>query len=204
MTEAVKQPLLEVERKFRLTEAMAQALPQKLASFGFQPFGETFMKDTFLPTENPADMLRVREEKTVKPNGSIENRIVLTAKSWMVFADGSKEREETEEEIGALSRDSFIRLGEKIVGGKLPSFSKNRALYEGKLGEFASVVSIDRAEGLGSYSGNYLEIEVLVETDRNLAEVRQKIQEHAVNLLGPEAEMVTHSYMDMLRMAGST
>lgn len=203
MPEATKQPLLEVERKFRITESVAQALPEKLVSFGFQPFGETFMKDTFLPTENPADMLRVREEETVKPNGVIESRIVLTAKSWMVFADGSKEREEVEEEIGTLSRDSFIRLGEKITGCKLSTFSKKRSLYEGKLGEFASLVSIDRTEGLGSYSGYYMEIEILVETDRDLADVRQKIKNHAENLLGAEAEMETHSYMDMLRLAGS-
>ncbi|MBX9770235.1 MAG: CYTH domain-containing protein [Candidatus Obscuribacterales bacterium] len=202
MPDAVKPVLLEVERKFRIADTVARGLPEKLLSFGFQPIGDTFMKDTFLPTESPSDMLRVREEETVKPNGALEQRIVLTAKRWMVFPDGSREREEQEEEIGLLARDGFIRLGEKITGCKLLTFSKKRSMYKGKLGEFDSVVAIDYADGLGAYSGHYMEIEVLVEINRDLTDVRQKIKDHAENLLGSEAEMETMSYMDMLRLSG--
>ena len=203
MPELTGKAVLEVERKFRITNALAQSLPEKLVSLGFQPAGETIMKDTFLPTENPADMLRIREEETITPSDSVEHRIVLTAKRWMIFPDGSKEREEQEEVIGTLSRDSYIRLGERLAGGALSTFSKKRSLYSGQLGDFASVVSIDHALGLGTYSGYYMEIEVLVETDIALADVRQQIQKHAARLLGADAEMVTLSYMDMLRLAGS-
>lgn len=202
MPEATKQPLLEVERKFRISNAQASALPEKLLSFGFRLSGETVMKDTFLPTENPSDMLRVREEDTVKADGRVEKRIVLTAKRWKIFDDGSKEREEQEEVIAPLTRDSFIRLGEKIAGGNLLTFTKKRILYDGRLGDFDAVVSIDFSEDLGEYSGYYSEIEVLVASDRNLSDVREQIQAHASRLLGADAEMETKSYMDMLRLAG--
>jgi adenylate cyclase class IV len=195
--------MLEVERKFRITNAVASSMPEKLISLGFMPVGETVMKDIFLPTDNPSDMLRIREEQTVKPDGALVERIVFTAKRWKVFPDGSKEREEQEEEIAPLVRDSFIRLGEKIAGGALLTFTKKRALFEGQLGDFASVVSVDFAQGLGDNSGYYMEIEVLVETECNLADVRQQIQEQATRLLGANAEMVNMSYMDMLRLAGS-
>jgi hypothetical protein len=110
--------MLEVERKFRITNAVASSMPEKLISLGFMPVGETVMKDIFLPTDNPSDMLRIREEQTVKPDGALVERIVFTAKRWKVFPDGSKEREEQEEEIAPLVRDSFIRLGEKIADGQ--------------------------------------------------------------------------------------
>src|SRR5579883_1787277 len=119
---------LEVERKFQLTGAQAGELPAKLAGMNFLPAGEVVMTDTFLPANKEGDMVRVRQEVH---NGA--SQTLLTLKSWVKTPDGGKERKESERAIGAIAKWCLMHSARNSGKGALPSFSKSRQLFEGKL-----------------------------------------------------------------------
>ena len=188
--------VLEVERKFRLAGDEADGLPEKLKRRGFVPAETVDMTDTFLPCPVEGDMARVRVEKHKGTTGTL-----LTLKTWVRTPDGGKERQETEREIGRAATLLLLFLGRKINGADLLSFGKRRRHFVGRLDNRDAVVSIDSVEGLGQYSGLYLEVEVLVPLGEDVNPARQVIVSLAADLLGEEREQVKQSYMDMLKLS---
>lgn len=190
-----KKTHLEVERKFKISDAEFRALPTRLLAQSFAFAGQVFMTDTFLPVINEGDMMRLRVETM-----NDRTKQILTRKEW-VEADGERERQETEKETSELAAGCLLELGERLAGAPLPSFSKDRDLYS-RLAEdehHKIVVSLDTAEGLGEYSGHYMEIELLVPVGGDVQAARQQIASLACSLLGEEREFVQLSYQDMLK-----
>ncbi len=186
---------LEIERKFAISKEEFRALPARLLSAGFQLTGQVFMTDTFLPVITEGDMMRIRVETM-----NDRTKHILTRKTW-VEVGGDREREETEKETNELAAGCLLELGERLSGGPLPSFSKDRDLYS-RLAEddhHQIVVSLDTADGLGDYSGHYMEIELLVPVNGNVQAARQQIASLASSLLGEEREFVKLSYQEMLK-----
>ena len=194
-TQASEKSHLEVERKFRISAQDAMSLPARLPTKGFLPAGTVDMTDTFLPAKNEGDMIRIRRES----EGS-RRQILLTLKKWVVTSDGGKEREETEGSISGVVAVILMWLGRSLRGSSLLSFSKRRQLFAGTLAGRQAVISVDTVSGLGSYSGTYLEIEVLVPVGEDVNGARESIYATAAQLL-PDAEQVKQSYMDMLKLA---
>src|SRR4030095_7504849 len=91
--------------------------------------------------------------------------------------------------------------GRKVNGADLLFFGKRRRHFVGRLDNLDAVVSIDSVEGLGQYSGLYLEVEVLVPLGEDVNPARQVIVSLAADLLGEEREQVKQSYMDMLKLS---
>lgn len=190
-----KKTHLEVERKFRISVDEFHALPAKLLAEGFQLSGQVFMKDTFLPVQVEGDMMRLREQTM---NDATTN--ILTRKTW-VEVGGERERQETEKETSELAAGCLLELGERLAGSALPTFSKDRDMYS-RLAEddhHQIVVSLDTAEGLGDYSGHYMEIELLVPVDGDVKSARTQIASLASGLLGEERQFEKMSYQDMLK-----
>ncbi|CAN5140661.1 hypothetical protein BH10CYA1_BH10CYA1_37740 [soil metagenome] len=190
-----KKSHLEVERKFKISDDEFRALSARLLSQGFQLTGQVFMTDTFLPVLTDGDMMRLRVETM-----NDITKTILTRKKWVVV-NGEREREETEKETSELAAGCLLELGERLVGGPLLSFSKDRDLYS-RLAEdehHKIVVTLDTAEGLGEYSGHYMEIELLVPVDGDVQAARQQIATLAASLLGEERAFEQLSYQEMLK-----
>jgi len=185
---------LEVERKFRLTQCQIEPVRERIVSLGFGAASLVFMTDYFLPTENEGDMMRVRFESEQD-----KKRTCLTQKSWVGTSDGGRERKETESEIPTLVGSLLILIGRCLKGSELLTFSKHRQLFEGKLSGLNAVVSLDRVDNLGPYSGHYLEVEILVPIQENVAPARERIADFARAVLGEGCEPVEMSYMNMLK-----
>ncbi len=190
-----KKSHLEVERKFKISDTEFRALSARLLSQGFQLTGQVFMTDTFLPVQTEGDMMRLRVETM-----NDITKTILTRKKW-VDVGGEREREETEKETSELAAGCLLELGERLSGSPLPSFSKDRDMYS-RLAEdehHKIVVALDTAEGLGEYSGHYMEIELLVPVGGDVQSARQQIASLASSLLGEERPFEQLSYQEMLK-----
>jgi adenylate cyclase class IV len=190
-----KKTHLEVERKFKISAEEFRALSARLLSKGFQLTGQVFMTDTFLPVQTEGDMMRIRVETM-----NDITKTILTRKQW-VTVGGERERQETERETNDLASGCLLELGERLTGGPLPSFSKDRDMYS-RLAEdehHKIVVALDTAEGLGEYSGHYMEIELLVPVDGDVQAARRQIATLAASLLGEERPFEQLSYQEMLK-----
>jgi predicted adenylyl cyclase CyaB len=185
---------LEVERKFRIAPTEVAGIRTRLSALLFEHCGDATMQDTFLPTSIKGEMMRVRRETL---NG--DTTVLLTYKTWVATRDGGKERQEAERETRPLLASLLLLLGRLCHGGQLQRFSKVRSLYRGTHGPGEVVVSIDDVSGLGSYSGYYLEIEIIVpsvESDPGAA--KSAVCEVARQVFGEAREDVRQSYLDML------
>lgn len=189
-------PKFEVERKYRLREGELDKIAASLAQIGFQREGTAVLTDTFLPAQAPYDLMRVRDETRGKSTSS-----VLTAKRWEEL-DGERERRESESSLDELTRSCLLLLGNELSRSELLSYSKKRTTFTGKRSGFAVTVALDEAEGLGEFSGTYLEVEIIAKRDRDLSSARQEVERFAVELLGAERE-VAPSYGEMLRRSRS-
>lgn len=185
---------LEVERKFALTKPEVDVIPGRLKDLGFSYAGTAAMTDSFLPTAVDGEMMRVRQEKI----DDAPARTVLTFKKWVKTETG-KERQETEREVGSSVGALWRIIGRAIARQPLLSFSKSRQLFDGKLGDGDAVVSIDEVNGLGTFSGFYMEVEVLVPLDGDVVTYRDRIFALVKEILQEERPDVQRSYMEMLK-----
>lgn len=183
----------EVERKFALGEHEVGTIPARLQDLGFRYAGTAAMTDTFLPAAADGEMMRVRQETLDEE----PMRTLLTFKKWVATSTG-KERQETERQVGSSVGALWKLLGRMVGGQPLLSFSKKRKLFDGKLANADAVVSIDEVDGLGSYSGFYMEVEVIVPLDGDVAVFRDRIFELVHNIFGASRADIKQSYMDML------
>jgi adenylate cyclase class IV len=186
----------EVERKFSVSADEHAGMPDRLLSLGFRHAGQVYMIDTFLPTDVEGDMCRVREESE-----NDRTRYLLTHKTW-VEIDGQRERDEEEEAISRLVKETLLDVGKRAAS--LLSFSKERELFTRAEGDRKVTVSLDVVEGLGEYSGTYMEIELLVSRKSDVAAARESIQQLAAELLGEERPLVQLSYMEMLKRTAAS
>lgn len=183
----------EVERKFSLDAGEVDALAERIQQRGFAYVGTASMTDVFLPTPVDGEMMRVRKERI----GDAPARTFLTFKQWVKTASG-KERKETEREV-ALTVGALWKLVGRAIGGQpLLSFTKQRKLFNGRLGDAEAVISVDDVSGLGSFSGAYIEVEVLVPLDGDVVAFKDRIYQTVRELLGAERSEA-RSYMEMLK-----
>ncbi len=184
----------EVERKFRISDAEAGQLPDRLKSLGFEFIENVLTTDIFLPVEAEDEMLRLRTQDS---NG--RSKLLITHKRWVVLEDGHKERQEAEEMIGELTKQAFLLLAHQIPKEKLPPNSKRRDFYQGELAGEQCLICLDTAEGIGKYSGHYLEVELLVANHEEIAGARNKVLAFAKELLGEARQPEALTYMEMLK-----
>lgn len=184
---------LEVERKFRLDASEVTAIRSRLEALTYEHIGDVFMTDTFLPSPTPGEMMRIRQETL---NGV--TTVMLTHKTWIVTADGDKERQESERETRPFLASLLVVLGRMVSGEQLSGFSKERSLYRGQIDSGEVIVSIDNVSGLGDYSGFYVEIEIIVPAGTDPGAAKSAVYEVATKVFGEAREDVRQSYQDML------
>lgn len=187
---------LEVERKFSISAQEAESLPLRLRELEFRPIGSVIMTDTFLPPRQKGEMLRIRDEIVA---GNI--RSLFTLKSWVHMKNGGKERQESEAEVSSLLRTLAIVFGRFVCGRELLNFSKERALFEGKLNGRRAEVCIDRVSGLGQFSGHFLEVECIVQLGQDPSEAGSAIFKFVETLFGSAREDIKRSYLEMLELS---
>lgn len=187
-------PFYEIERKYRLSREEFDDMPRRLKEkLRFDWVRDVVEADTFLPVEKPGDIIRIRDEKG---DSSIQH--ILTQKTWVEVLNG-KERREQEDTIPVAVRDCVIAVTERLNGKPLKKLSKKRRFYRGTSPEgFKIVVVLDAVTDLGQYSGNYMEVEILVKRDEDIAAARLKVVELAKILLDEEREPWAMSYKQML------
>lgn len=191
--ETAKKPHFEVERKYPVSQEEFHKLPGRLRDLGFSRKSRATILDTFLPAENEGDMVRLREE-------TIDGLTVtvITLKQW-VDVNGERERKERESDpIDAVTKDCLMSLGRRLATEPLMSFSKDRTTYSGRRDKRQVTVALDVASGLGSYSGNYLEVELIVERQEDVADARTFVETFVKELIDSERECAI-SYMEMLK-----
>jgi len=187
---------LEVERKFSISMQEAESLPMRLREYEFRPAGSVVMTDTFLPPRQKGEMLRVRDEMIA---GSV--RSVFTMKSWVYGRDGNKERQESEAEVSSLVRTLAVIFGRFACGRDLLNFSKERALFDAKLNGKDVVVCLDRVNGLGKFSGHFMEVECIIPLGQDPTEARAEIFKFVETLFGSPREDIKRSYLEMLELS---
>ncbi len=187
---------LEVERKFPISAQESESLPMKLRELGLKPDGSVHMTDTFIPSREAGEMMRVRDER-----GSAGVKCVFTLKSWVETASGGRERKESETEVGPLLRTIVVMLARSASPSELLSFSKERALFSGRHNEKDVVVSVDRVSGLGEFSGNFFEIECIVPLGEESSSAQSCIYDLVEKIFGCAKQDEKRSYLDMLKIS---
>lgn len=187
---------LEVERKFQITKEEMDRLTIRLRELNFEPAGTAIMTDYFLPVAEKGEMMRIRDESL-----SGTAHILFTHKSWYKTADGGKERQEAEAEASSFAKTVFLILGYLLSGKSLLSFTKERMLFEGKIGTRAAVISLDTVEGLGEFSGYYLEAETIVPLHEDSTIAREQIFNFAEQAFGKPRDHLKTSYFEMLELS---
>ena len=186
---------IEVERKYRLSENEFEALPGLLESSGFRYFRTQEMTDTFIPAQESSEMIRIRDL-----SDEDGNRSVLTLKKW-ITVDGESVRQEREtESLDPVARDCLLEMGSRLAKDALLTFSKERVEYRKRKDRKTVTVALDRVEGLGAFSGPYVEVEVLAKRKEDVKQALDCVDEIAGMLLGDGKELAP-SYREMLKQS---
>ncbi len=188
----LNQEKFEVERKFKLSKLLLPDFLDKLAGLAFKKLDNYQMTDYFLPVYANFDMVRIRQETGVK------TKFYLTCKTWKVLTDGSRERIEEEEELS--SKMGLILLSLVTNNSAIKFFTKTRDVFVGSLSGQRVTVCLDNVSNLGVFSGNYLEIEILVSAENQIPEARNSIDHLVKELLTQyDYQPMELSYFDMLK-----
>ena len=184
---------LEVELKFRIGAGEASGLPDQLRQRLFVSEGMVELSDTFLPVAVEGEMMRIRQEKD--EHRSIKT--LITFKQWVATATG-RTRRESERAVSPMAAIVLLVVGRMIGGSPLLGFAKKRQLYTGMVGQHQMTVAIDDVSGLGSFSGWYLEAEVIVPLSGDPVAVQDDILIFAQSLFGDKRQPEKQSYFEML------
>ena len=190
----------EVERKFRLTAIEVAAVQAKLERRGFVLQATSVITDTLLLANAVKDVThRVRREQVLS-GASADVHFFETVKTHPVLPNGSHVRKELESEIDAEQAQKLIADAVHETCEPSPSYSKTRRTYVGKLKGRDVTVAIDLARGLGTFSGHYIEFEVLLpigSKPEEIEAVQDQLVAFAHKLLGDERSTQI-SYRKML------
>lgn len=188
-----KSSQIEVEKKFRLKDSEIEKMPGFLEKSGFRAGGKQHMTDTFVPANEQSEMIRIRD-LTVEEHSSS----VLTLKRW-IEVDGERVRQEREtESLDPVARDCILEMGSRLAKDALLTLSKERVEYGSVRDGRAVTVALDTVDGLGAFSGSYMEVEVLASHEDEVGQALEVVDSVALELLGEKRE-TSPSYRDMLK-----
>lgn len=186
---------IEVERKYRISSEEFASLPGLLKREGFRFYRKQDMTDTFIPAKVESDMIRIRDLTSDGCDSS-----VLTLKKW-IDVEGERVRQEREtESLDPVVRDCLLEMGSRLADDALLTISKKRDEFQAERNGKTVTVALDQVEGLGAYSGSYMEVEVLAKHKDDVKQALVCVEEFAELLLG-EVRETAPSYKEMLRMS---
>ena len=178
---------VEVEVKLKIEDP--EQLIEKLEGLGFIKGEQLLESDTYFTSENPdfvklGEALRVRQIRNVDTD---EISAVITYKGKKLD-DRSMAREELELEIpdAEVGKTLLQRIGFYSV----PVLAKKRWYF--RRNEMTACV--DQVTGLG----DYLELEIIVETEAEREGALQRIENVLVSLGHSMKDTTRHSYLSML------
>jgi len=186
---------LEVERKYSLKHQNQKKLREEIEFAGFTYWCKAHMQDWFVPTRDKGELIRIRREEIDKQAVHI-----LTIKNWAATVDGGRERLERERRLSSTVSFALL-LAYRLMHGEQPlMLEKTRELYKGTLGDRNAVVSIDKTEDLGRFSGSYMEVEVMAETQEETKQIEKSIEDFVL-IIADKAVPVKESYKDLLELS---
>ncbi len=186
---------LEVERKYSLKHQNKKKLLEEIEFAGFTYWCKAEMQDWFFPTRDKGELIRIRREEIDK-----EAVHILTIKNWATTVDGGRERLERERRLSSTVSFGLLFVYRMMHGKQPLMLEKTRELYKGNLGDRNAVVSIDKTEDLGRFSGTYMEVEVMAETKEETKQIEQSIESFVVQV-AQQAVPVKESYKDLLELS---
>jgi CHAD domain-containing protein/adenylate cyclase class IV len=171
---------LELEHKFRLVNWLD--IEAKLKALHFRVGGPILQTDHYLEVLSANTYLRLRREV-------IGNQV----RYLLCHKDQGPEgtRRAVEEPISAFAYEALLARS-----GSCPTLHKQHQRWGGFFEQVPFVISVDRIEGIGEYSGEYLELEVMV-PDPTLLSTAQSSLERFSEHLGLTVR-IEQSYVAML------
>lgn len=177
---------LELERKYRITPSLRQSIEGRLSEWDFRSQPPLRQTDYYLEVLGPHQYTRARRSE----EGS-QVSYQLTRKQHDP-AGGRRVEEEP------LSASVWSALTARFHQLPMPIIYKERVRWSGFVTGVPLSVTFDRVEGMGFYSGDYLELEVMTPDD-SLVSIAESCLAEVSGLLGLQAaEHVDQSYVGLL------
>ncbi len=192
---------LETEKGLPISKAEHRLLRSELPAIGFAFLKKSLITDFVIPTRGETTR-RMRIEKIQKAaDGSKGIRCIRCFKMHPLKGRRGKHvRMEDEKCVKPRKALAFILTMIDELDARIPFYSKKRRLYRGVYEGVEMTISLDRAWGIGKFSGHYMEIETiqaLDSTEEEVARVIELIDQLAQVLLG-EKRKAKISYRKML------
>jgi adenylate cyclase class IV len=201
MTHQSNDTHFETEKGFRISKGEYKQLRSLLPTLGFAFVKKSLITDFVVPT-NGETTRRIRIENIKQSSDGATGVFCLRCQKRHPIkgASGKHVREETEESVVPEAALSYILESVNELGAPIPYYSKKRWNFHGRFSDCDTTISLDHATGIGTYSGYYIEIEVVLplSSERNdIEHVLKTIEQLAAQLLH-ESRPAKVSYRKML------
>ncbi len=189
----------ETEQGFKVSETEFDALKLRLPELGFTFFKKCRITDFVVPTKGDITR-RMRIEKTWEGKKKVTRCIRGFKNHPIKGKKGKNVRLEDEKLVKPADAISFILSAMDRLKEPIPFYTKKRLHFQGKHAGFDFVITLDRAEAIGKFSGFYVEIETLLplgSTEADVTAALAVIEALALVLFG-EKRKPKISYRKML------
>lgn len=177
---------LELERKYRIDTEHRVRIEERLQALRFRSTPAMQQTDHYLEVLSPHQYLRLRRE---------EQEHQVHHKLCRKDFGPSGSRRSVEETVTLYVYEAFLARFHQLP---VPVVSKAHTRWSGFFDEIPFTISFDRIEGIGPYSGDYLEIEVMI-PDRQLLEIaEERLQQLSVQFVLASEQRVEQSNVSLL------
>ncbi len=193
---------LETEKGFRITKSEYNLLTRLLPLIGFSFINKSRLTDFLVPTTGETTK-RMRIERILKSaSGELGLHCIRCSKSHPIAgAAGKNVRREVEKHVTPMVALSFILRAIERHGAPIPYYTKKRSHFQGVYEGYPITIALDKAVGLGRFSGYYMEIETILPMgSEDVSQALSVIDALAKSLLN-EKRAAKISYRKMLMMA---
>lgn len=174
----------ETEQGFKISKREYKALKLRLPELGFAFSKRAKITDFVIPTRGKVTR-RMRIEKIGSGDEAV-TRCIRGFKNHPVKGKKGKHvRLEDEKLVKSGAALTFILDAMSRLKAPVPYYTKKRLHFQGKYEDLDFVITLDRAEGTGRYSGRYIEIETLLPLDSTKDDIK-----NALNVIATLAELL--------------
>lgn len=159
-TSAASGAHFEVEKGYRLRKSEFSVLKQLLPTLGFAFQKKSHITDFVVPTRGKTTRrLRIENVKD-SVDGKTGVTCIKCFKNHPIKGrNGRNVRFENERAVSAKGALSFILNVMAKLAAPIPYYTKTRLHFTGVYDGLTITITLDRARGLGRFSGRYIEIE---------------------------------------------
>lgn len=167
----------EAEKGYRLSKAEYRVLKLLLPELGFAFEKKSQITDFVAPSQGETTR-RLRVENVQRcADGNTGLHFIKCFKSHPITGKaGRNVRMESEQCVSPRTGRKFVLDVMQRLGAPIPYYTKKRWHYQGTWCGLELTITLDRAYGLGKYSGHYMEIETLLPADSTTGDVKRALR----------------------------